>query len=30
MTGAQTYVFNYNTNGQFFSPYSEGDVSQDL
>ena len=30
MTGAQTYAFNYNTNGQFFSPYSEGDVSQDL
>ncbi len=30
MTGAQTYFFEYNTNGQFFSPYSEGDVSQDL
>lgn len=30
MAGAQTYAFNYNTNGQFFSPYSEGDVSQDL
>ena len=26
MTGVQTYVFNYNTNGQFFSPYGEGDV----
>ncbi len=30
MSGVQTYAFNYNTNGQFFSPYSEGDVSQDL
>ncbi len=30
MNGAQTYAFAYNTNGQFFSPYSEGDVSQDL
>lgn len=30
MSGAQTYPFSYNTNGQFFSPYSEGDVSQDL
>lgn len=30
MTGNQSYAFNYNTNGQFFSPYSEGDVSQDL
>lgn len=30
MTGAQAYAFNYNSNGQFFSPYSEGDVSQDL
>ena len=30
MTGAQTYPFQYNTNGQFFSPYSEGDVSEDL
>lgn len=26
MTGVQTYAFNYNTNGQFFSPYGEGDV----
>ena len=26
MTGVQTYPFNYNTNGQFFSPYGEGDV----
>ena len=26
MTGIQSYVFNYNTNGQFFSPYGEGDV----
>lgn len=26
MTGAQSYAFNYNTNGQFFSPYGEGDV----
>ncbi len=30
MSGNQTYPFTYNTNGQFFSPYSEGDVSQDL
>ena len=30
MSGAQTYPFSYNTNGQYFSPYSEGDVSQDL
>ena len=30
MTGVQSYAFNYNTNGQFFSPYSEGDVSNDL
>lgn len=30
MTGAQTYAFAYNSDGQFFSPYSEGDVSQDL
>ena len=26
MTGVQSYAFNYNTNGQFFSPYGEGDV----
>ena len=30
MSGNQTYPFTYNTTGQFFSPYSEGDVSQDL
>ncbi len=26
MTGVQTYAFSYNTNGQFFSPYGEGDT----
>lgn len=26
MTGVQTYAFNYNTNGQFFSPYTDSDV----
>ena len=26
MTGVQTYPFNYNTNGQFFSPYGDSDV----
>jgi hypothetical protein len=26
MSGSQTYPFAYNTNGQFFSPYGEGDV----
>jgi len=30
MTGAQTYPFTYNTNNQYFSPYSEGDPSGDL
>jgi hypothetical protein len=27
MTGAQTYFFEYNTNGQFFSPYSDSETS---
>ena len=26
MAGAQSYIFDYNTNGKYFSPYGEGDV----